>query len=52
MREVEELNAKISSTKHELRVLELNDKNKENELKLVYFRQKEIEKVIADYKKL
>ena len=42
----------IKEAQYELRVLDLKLKDKDHEIKIAFFRKKEIEKQILDYRKL
>ena len=47
-----ELEDQIKRTTYEIKLLSVQEKDKDNQLKLLYMREREIEKSIADYKKL
>ena len=47
-----ELEDQIKRTTYEIKLLSVQEKDKDNQLKLLFMREREIEKSIADYKKL
>lgn len=52
IKDVAELDMQIKKTNLEIKLLTAQEKNKDNELKLMFMREREVEKSIADYRKL